>query len=229
MIILNTYTSLFLDLDNTLFDFNMAESVSIRKVLKKHHLPFDDFAVKTYSDINRTFWNRFENGEIKKEEIFEGRFKALLNELKLSGDTKQISIDYFTELSESYYTVDGTFEILNYLKSKNYKLYATTNGISLTQFKRIKGSGLDVYFDGVFVSEDAGHQKPEKEYFDFVINHIPEKDKTKMLIIGDSQSSDILGGINSEIDTCWFNPNNLEPQYNSKFQIHSLKELKELL
>lgn len=226
---MNTYTSLFLDLDNTLFDFNMAESVSIRKVLKKHNLPFDDFTVNTYSNINRIFWNKFENGEIRKEEIFEGRFKALLNELKLSGDTQQISIDYFSELSESYYTVEGAFDILNYLKLQNYKLYATTNGISLTQFKRIKGSGLDTYFDGVFVSEDAGHQKPEKEYFDFVINRIPEKDKSKILIIGDSQSSDILGGINSGIDTCWFNPNFLNPTYISKFEIHSLKELKDIL
>lgn len=226
---MNTYTSLFLDLDNTLFDFNMAESVSIRKVLKKHNLPFDDFAVNTYSNINRTFWKKFEKGEIEKKEIFEGRFKALLNEFKLSGDTKEISIDYFTELSESYYTVEGTFDILNYLKSNEYKLYATTNGISLTQFKRIKGSGLDAYFDGVFVSEDAHHQKPEKEYFDYVINHIPEKNKSRILIIGDSQSSDILGGINSGIDTCWYNPNFLEPSYNSKFVIHSLKELKEIL
>lgn len=226
---MNNYTSLFIDLDNTLLDFSLAEKVAIRKVLIKHNLPSDDAAVKTYSSINKSYWERFERGEIEKQEIFEGRFKTFLNTYNLEGNTKEISINYFYELSEGFYTIEGAFDILNYLKTKGYKLYATTNGISLTQSKRIKGSGLDVYFDGVFVSEDACHQKPEKEYFDFVIKNIPEKDKSKMLIIGDSQSSDILGGINSEIDTCWFNPDRSEPSYQSKFEIYTLSDLKTIL
>lgn len=226
---MNKYTSLFLDLDNTLLDFSMAEKVAITKVLKKHNLPHDDFAVRTYSNINRDYWERFERGEIEKSEIFEGRFKTFLDFFKLSGDTKAISQDYFYALSEGYFTVDGTFDILKHLREKNYKLYATTNGISLTQFKRIKGSGLDKYFDGVFVSEDACHQKPEKEYFDFVIANIPEKNKKNILIIGDSQSSDILGGINSRIDTCWFNPNFSKAKYESQYEVHSLYELKDIL
>ena len=223
------YTSLFLDLDNTLLDFSMAEKVAIRKVLIKHNLPSNDFAVSTYSEINRTYWERFERGEIEKSDIFEGRFKTFLEHFNVSGDTKAISEDYFFELSQGYYVEDGAFDILNYLKSKGYKLYATTNGISLTQYNRIKGSGLDVYFDGVFVSEDANHQKPEKEYFQYVIENIPEKNKENILIIGDSQSSDILGGINSGIDTCWFNPNNQIPKYKSQFEIKSLYELKNIL
>ncbi len=226
---MSNYTSLFLDLDNTLLDFSLAEKVAITKVLTKHNLPHDDFAVKTYSNINREYWEKFERGEIEKSEIFEGRFITFLEFFKVSGNTKTISQDYFHALSEGYFTVDGAFDILKYLKSKNYKLYATTNGISLTQFKRIKGSGLDVYFDGIFVSEDACHQKPEKEYFDYVIENIPEKNKEKILIIGDSQSSDILGGINSEIDTCWFNPTRSKAKYNSKYEVNSLYELKGIL
>ena len=98
-----------------------------------------------------------------------------------------------------------------------------------TQFNRIKNSGLKQFFDDIFISEKAGHQKPEKEYFDYVISNIPEKNRENMLIIGDSQSSDILGGINSGIDTCWYNPNNENPKYKSNFEIKNLFQLKEIL
>ncbi len=223
------YSSIFLDLDNTLLDFNMAEKVAVKKVLQKYKLPHNEEAVKTYSDINRSYWERFERGEIKKSEIFEGRFKTFLSVYNLEADTSAISKDYCLNLSEGYFKIDGAVEILEYLKRKGYKLYATTNGLSLTQFKRIKNSGLEKYFDKVFVSEDAGHQKPEKEYFDYVIDNIEEKDRSKILIIGDSQSSDILGGINSIIDTCWFNPSALTPKYKSNYEIATLYEIKKIL
>ena len=185
------YTSLFLDLDNTLLDFNAAEAHAVRKVLKSHGLPHDDAAVALY--------------------------------------TAKISKDYCFNLSEGYFKVEGADEILTYLKKRGYKLYAATNGISLTQHKRIRGSGLFKYFDGVFVSEDTGHQKPEKEYYGYIIEKIPEKDKAKILILGDSQSSDILGGINSGIDTCWYNPENKAAKYPSKYQIGALSELEKIL
>ncbi len=223
------YTSLFLDLDNTLLDFTKAEAVAVRRVLQKYSLPDDDFAVKTYSNINQSYWERFERGEIPKSDIFEGRFKTLLEHFGEQRNSADISRDYGKNLSEGYFKIDGADEILTYLKNKGYRLYATTNGLSSTQFNRIEHSGLGVYFDRVFVSEDAGHQKPEKEYFDFVIANIPEKDKTKMLIVGDSQSSDILAGINSGIDTCWFNPKGLTAKFESKYEISALCELKNLL
>lgn len=223
------YTSLFLDIDNTLLDFTKAEAVAVRKVLKSHSLPSDDSTVKAYSEINRGYWERFERGEIPKSDIFEGRFKTLLEYLGETRDTAAISKDYCANLSEGYFKVEYAEETLEYLKNKGYHLYATTNGLSSTQFKRIKNSGIEPYFDRVFVSEEIGHQKPEKEYFDYVIANIPEKDKSKMLIVGDSQSSDILGGINCGIDTCWYNPSHQSPKFDSKFTISSLLELKELL
>lgn len=226
---MNTYTSLFLDVDNTLLDFYMAESVAVRKVLKQHSLPYDDDTVKIYSGINQSYWERFEKGEIPKSAIFEGRFRTLLEVLNREGDTAAISQDYCAFLSEGYFKMEGAMEILEYLKAKGYKLYATTNGLSSTQFKRIKNSGIEPYFDGIFVSEEAGHQKPEKEYFDYVISKIPEKDKSKMLIVGDSQSSDILGGINSGIDTCWYNFQNSTSKYESKYEITKLSELENIL
>lgn len=224
-----TYTSLFLDIDNTLLDFYKAEDVAVRSVLRAHSLPYDDATVKLYSGINQSYWERFEKGEIPKSDIFEGRFKTLLEALNATGDTAAISKEYCVYLSEGYFKVEGALDILEYLKLRGYKLYATTNGLSSTQFKRIKNSGIEPYFDKIFVSEEAGHQKPEKEYFDYVIDNIPEKDKSKMLVVGDSQSSDILGGVNSGIDTCWFNFQNTKPKYKSKYEITKLAELKEIL
>lgn len=226
---MSQYTSLFLDLDNTLLDFYKAEAVAVKKVLEQYNLPSDDNAIKTYSDINKYYWEAFERGEIPKSAIFEGRFKTLLEHFGEERNTADISKDYCSNLSEGHFKIDGADDILTYLKNKGYKLYATTNGLASTQFKRIENSGLGVYFDKIFISEDAGHQKPEKEYFDYVIDNIEEKDTEKMLIIGDSQSSDILGGINSGIDTCWFNPNNDTAKYESKYTIKSLAEIKNIL
>ena len=223
------YTSIFLDLDNTLLDFGKAEAVAIKKVLISNNLPHDEDAIKTYSAINQSYWQRFERGEIPKTDIFEGRFSTLLEYFGATGDTYAISQEYFKNLSEGYFKVDFADDILCYLKSRGYKLYATTNGVALTQFKRITNSKIEPFFDAVFVSETAGHQKPQKEYFDYVINHIDEKDRSKMLIIGDSQSSDILGGINSNIDTCWYNPEKSLAKYQSKYEISSLLELKTIL
>lgn len=226
---MNQYTSLFLDIDNTLLDFYKAEAVAVKRVLEQYSLPSDNEAIKLYSNINKNYWEAFERGEIPKSAIFEGRFKTLLEHFGEQRNTADISKDYCSNLSEGYFKMDGADEILTYLKNKGYKLYATTNGLASTQFKRIKNSGLEAYFDKIFISEDAGHQKPEKEYFNYVINNIEEKDKQKMLIVGDSQSSDILGGINSEIDTCWFNPNNDTAKYESKYTIFSLEEIKNIL
>lgn len=223
------YTSLLFDIDNTLLDFFAAEKSAVSYVLKAEGLPFDDETVSLYSAINQSYWERFERGEIPKSDIFEGRFKTLLSEIKREGDPAKISKDYCARLSCEHQKVDGADEILICLKERGYKLYAATNGLSSTQYRRIEESGLKKYFDGIFVSEDAGHQKPEKEYYDYVISKIEEKDRRKMLIIGDSMSSDILGGKNAEIDTCWFNFAGTKKLYEPDYQINSLEELKNIL
>ena len=226
---MKNYTTIYFDLDNTLLDFNKTEYKAIIKLLNKHSLPATDEVAHSYSKINQSFWEAFERGDIKKEEIFEGRFKKLLEYLNEQRDTAIMAEDYFEFLAEGHDVVDGAFEILWYLKERGYKLCATTNGVAKTQYKRIKESGLEKYFDGIFVSENAGHQKPEREYFDYVLENSEEKNRDNILIIGDSQSSDILGGINSGIDTCFYNPKHKKAEYPSAFEISSLLELKEIL
>ena len=223
------YTTLFLDLDNTLLDFSKSEEWAITKTLEEFGLPSDSETARLYSEINNSYWKRFEKGEIPKNAIFEGRFKTLLSVLKREGNTKSISEFYCKCLSDTYFKVEDADEVLTYLKNKGYKLYATTNGFAFTQKNRIKNSGLSTYLDAVFISEDLGVQKPEIEYFEACIRVIPEKDKSKILIVGDSQSSDILGGINVSIDTCWLKHNGETAKYHSKYTIENLKELTEIL
>ncbi|MBQ6847536.1 MAG: YjjG family noncanonical pyrimidine nucleotidase [Clostridia bacterium] len=223
------YRTLFLDLDNTLLDFSKAEDWAIEKTLIEFVLPFDKQTKKLYSEINATYWQRFERGEIPKNAIFEGRFKTLLSVLKEDRSITAISECYFKNLSATYFKMEDADEVLTYLKGKGYKLYATTNGYAATQHSRIAKSGLEPYFDKVFVSEDVGAQKPDKAYFDFCINDIGENDKSKILVVGDSESSDILGGINSSLDTCWLNPEGAAARYEPTYQIKNIKELKNLL
>ncbi len=223
------YTTLFLDLDNTLLDFKMAEANAITEVLKENNLPYDDDTVKLYSKVNLSFWKRFEKGEIPKSEIFEGRFKTLLSLLNKSGNTKKICDSYCKKLAQGYFLIEGAIDVLSYLKHKGYRLVATTNGFAFTQYNRIKKSGLEPFFERVFISEELGYQKPEKEYFLKCMELLDEDNPRSILIVGDSQSSDILGGINAGIDTCWFNIDNLEPKYPSVYEITKLEELKKLL
>ncbi len=223
------YTSIFLDLDNTIFDFGASEKTAIKTVLAEFSLPCDDAAAKLYSEINDSYWKRFERGEIPREAIFEGRFHTLLSTLGKDGDVAAISKNYFKYLSEGHDLVDFAEELLIYLKEKGYRIYITTNGFAFTQNNRIALSGMGKYFDKVFISEEIGAQKPEKAYFDYCAEHIDEKDRSKILVVGDSQSSDILGGINAGLDTCWFNPKRLKGKQTPKYEIGNLKELLDIL
>ena len=223
------YTTLYFDLDNTILDFTAAEYTAIRKLLALHNLPVNDEIVSVYSRINVGWWERFEKGEIEKSQIYSGRFNDLLAYFNFSGDPVKMAEDYFDFLSQGYAMLDGADKVLEYLKEQGYTICITTNGMSRTQYRRINGCGLKQYFDYIFVSEDAGHQKPEVEYFDYVMANTPEKDKSKILVIGDSQSSDILGGINFNVDTCWLNPKGKVGEHKATYEIANIMHICRIL
>ena len=223
------YTTLYFDLDNTLLDFTAAERNAIAKLLTLHGIERKPEYISIYSDINREVWGRFERGEIKREDIFESRFVEFVNKIGKNADTQKMSEDYFPLLAEGHAVVSGAIEVLEYVKKKGYIICVTTNGVSKTQYKRIKDAGLCKYFDYVFISENTGHQKPEKEYFDYVLKNTPEKRRRNILIIGDSQSSDICGGINAGIDTCWLNENGDEAKYEATYEISNIGDLLDIL
>ena len=223
------YTTLYFDLDNTLLDFSAAEKNAINKLLSLYGIEPNHEYAEIYSKINQNVWERFERGEIEREEIFESRFVELMEKIGKKADTKRMSQDYFSLIAEGHDVLPGARKVLKYVKEKGYTVCVTTNGVSRTQHKRIAESGLREFFDYVFISEEIGHQKPEKEYFNFVILNTPEKDRKKILVIGDSQSSDILGGINAGIDTCWLNSKCVTARYKPTYEIGNISELINIL
>jgi 2-haloacid dehalogenase len=224
------YTTLLMDVDNTLLDFDEAEHRGIREVMRAFGIEPTEEREVLYKRINRTHWEAFERGDITRDQIFERRYPRFFSEFGIQVDPEKAETLYRAQLDSCSALIDGALELCQYLKPR-YDLYIITNGVSTTQYRRLKDSTLDQYFTGIFVSEDAGSQKPRKEFFDYCLPRITEKDLTRMLVIGDSLTSDIQGGLNTGIDTCWFNRTSATPSptIHPTYEVHSLAELQKLL
>ena len=223
------YSVIFFDLDNTLLDFSYAEAKAVKKLMANHGVYCGKAKIKLYSAINQDYWERFERGEIKKEDIFAGRFETFTEKIGVSLDADMLAAEYFPLLAEGHRTVKGAKRILKYLKSRGISVYITTNGVARTQYRRLKDSGIDRLVNGIFVSETVGCQKPEKEYFEYCLKSAGISNKSSVLVIGDSASSDIAGGINAGLDTCLYNSNGKKPKGMANYKITKLKQLKKLL
>ena len=224
----NKYTTLLIDADNTLLDFSLSEKLSITQTFKELGLPYDEKNVALYQKINDECWKELEKGLLTNKQVYTVRFERYLKQIGENYDTTVINEKYFSLLSECTYKMDGCDEILDYLKEK-YALYIVTNGAAFNQNNRIRKSGLINKINGYFISEEIGFKKPQKEFFDYVMERIEEKDKSKILVVGDSLSSDILGGINAGIDTCFINWDKKETKLNITYTVNNLYELKNIL
>lgn len=222
------YDTILFDIDDTLLDFKKAEKAALRKAFLDHNYKFNEDIEKTYNKINSGLWRDFEKGLIEKSVLTKTRFQKLFDEVGIDGDGENFNDLYLAALSEGHDLMNGAIEICDAL-SKSCKLYFVTNGISKTQHKRIDASGLRPYFLDTFVSEDTGYQKPMKEYFDYVFARIPDLNLERTLIVGDSLSSDIKGGIQAGIDSCWYNPRALENTSPDTKPTYEIRELSELL
>lgn len=200
------YPILLFDADGTLLDFNRDEYEALGKTLTAYHLPSDDHVKAKYHEINQSLWKRFERGQIGREEIAGTRFRELFCWLGVKCDDHAFNQDYIQALSEGGYPLQGALPLCKALKEKGHRLFFATNGSSATQYSRIEHAGFSPYFEQVFVSEDAGSPKPNKAFFDYMAARISGFSPADTLMIGDALSSDILGGQNAGIDTCWYNP-----------------------
>lgn len=193
------------DLDNTILDFNRAEANAIHKTLKSLGIEPSADNKKRYSEINLSQWKLLERGEITRAELLTRRFDLLFEELKVKRDSLLAWNTYERELSGGCYFMDGAKELLNELeKRQQYRLFIVSNGTASVQEGRIKGAKLKKYFEDIFISELIGYNKPDKRFFDYCFAHIKDFHREETLLVGDSLSSDILGGINAGIPTCWF-------------------------
>ena len=224
------FRTILLDLDDTILDFGAAERVAVAKAFAEIGLEPSEELICRYSEINISQWEAFERGEIDRNRVLTRRFEILFDELGVTYDAEGCEKIYRGYLGVGHYFVEGAEEILAYLAPK-YNLYIASNGVADTQFSRLQSANISHYFKNIFISETTGHHKPEKEYFDYCFARIESFDPAETLIIGDSLTSDILGGINAGIATCWFNRkhkarrSDIVPTY----EIHRLEELKSLL
>lgn len=221
------YSVLFIDADDTLLDFQKCEFYAIQDTFNKYGLVFDDTVFSVYKKHNHALWSAFERGEITKPDILNRRFRNAFAELGYIDVPASFEEEYQLALGDGGYIIEDADEVLREL-SEHCAIYVVTNGVSATQHSRLEKSGLLPYVKGIFISEEIGSQKPQKEYFDAVLNSLNIKDKSSILMIGDSLGSDIQGGINAGIDTCWYNPNHKKSDL-PLYEIHTIHELLDLV
>lgn len=222
--------NVFLDIDDTLLDFHRAEANAIRKTFSEMGLEPTDEMIEHYSEVNLSQWQALEKGLITREKLLTHRFDILYAELGLTLSSKKTQSIYEEYLSREAYFIGGAQELLDALYGR-YRLFIASNGTAYVQKGRIGKTGIAKYFEKIFISEHVGFDKPSKEYFDACFAQIPDFSREESIIIGDSLSSDILGGINAGIKTCWYNPKGKTHggEVVPDFEIRSLAELPKLL
>lgn len=201
------YKYLLWDIDGTVLNFLASEAYAIRTLFKKYKIgKCTDEMINKYSQINSKYWQKLERNELTKAEILVGRFREFFGEIGVDITiAEKFNEEYQVTLGDHIEFVDKAEEILLSQKGK-YTLAAVTNGTKVAQEKKLHLSGLNDVFDAIFISENVGAEKPNKEYFDYVFEKLGITDKREVLLIGDSLTSDMKGGFVAGIDTCWFNP-----------------------
>jgi len=220
------------DVDATLLNFEKAEEAGIRGCFEKYNLgECTDEMLENYKGINRGYWQAMERGEIEKPVLLVKRFEDFLNAYGLDSSVAAgFNELYQILLGETVVFYENALETVQALKGKVLQC-AVTNGTKVAQDGKLRNSGLDKEFDHVFISEVVGIEKPNKGFFDAVFAEIGEFDKDEVLIVGDSLTSDIQGGVNAGIKTCWFNPKGavnssmLKPDY----EIRDIGEVPEIV
>ena len=231
MIIMKKYEIFLFDADGTLYDYDMAEEHALKTMFEKSGLAFTGDIHNRYREINKRAWESFENGEITKDELQVLRFSRLFDSIGVRRDAGEFNGDYLYELGKGSFLIEGALEICKRIASRGKRIYIVTNGILATQTSRIRHSLISGFVSDFFVSEFVGHQKPHLAYFEYVFEHIPQIEKSKILIVGDSLSADIQGGVNAGIDSCWYNSNNIENITGIKptYEIHKLSEIEQFI
>lgn len=222
---------LFLDLDNTILDFSKAEAIAIRKTMAEYGLEPTDALAARYSEVNDCHWKALERGELTRDQVVTGRFAAFFGEQGIQVDAAAVAKTYETYLSQGHWFLPGAEETVKQKLYGKYKLYLASNGTAVVQKGRMTSADLYPYFEESFVSQELGHNKPSKEYFDAAFARIPGFDPNECLMVGDSLTSDILGGKNAGLRTVWVNPHHkIAPDHlKPDFEIELLADLPALL
>lgn len=225
---MTNFDILLWDVDGTLLDFAAAEEAAIRALFSEFGLGIcTDEMLSRYSAINKKYWERLERGEMTKPEILVGRFEEFFKSEGLDSSIAEDFNDrYQLGLGDTIAYCDDSYEFVSSLKGK-IPQYVVSNGTVIAQTKKLERSGFDKLMDGIFLSEDLGYEKPRIEFFDIVMKAIGEPEKERVLIVGDSLTSDILGGNTAGIKTCFYNPKELKNNTKAvpDYEVKNLREV----
>ncbi|MGL5978112.1 MAG: YjjG family noncanonical pyrimidine nucleotidase [Erysipelotrichaceae bacterium] len=224
------YTTILFDADETLLDFKAGERIAFQTVCEAANLSYNEEVVKSYQTINKALWTQLEQGCISKDEVIIGRYEQLFERYQITMDARDASEIFFASLASCAALLPEAYELCVEL-AQTHQLYIVTNGVKQAQLGRLQASGLLGLFDGVFISEEIGAAKPQPAFFEHVLAHIEEKDRRKLLLVGDSMASDIVGGHNMNIDTCWYHPVGSEESQiqTPTYEIQCLGQLRTIL
>lgn len=220
------------DVDGTLVNFEKSEKVSLKQCFLHYGIEPTEDDYQVYSKINRSYWLRLEQGLLNKRQVCLGRFADFFDFLGVKNiDAEEMNDSFQKALAENCVENDGAYELCKQL-GNSYRQYIVTNGTKVAQTGKLKNSGLGELMDGVFISEVIGYEKPDVRFFQRCFEQIPGFSREQAIIVGDSLTSDMLGGNNAGIACCWFNPQGLAVPENAPkldFIIKTLSELKEII
>jgi 2-haloacid dehalogenase len=221
-----TYNALLFDADGTLFDYRRAETWALTETFAQYDLHFQPGHSQTYGQVNDPLWDAFERGEITQGRLKVLRFELLFQALGFEVDAAAFSDSYTRQLSQATFLVDGAYELVASLSGR-HRMLLLTNGLTDVQRPRFSASSVGRFFEDWVISEEVGVAKPDPRIFDIAFQRLGRPDKGEVLIIGDSLTSDMAGGIAYGIATCWYNPSCLpaEPPLPVTYEIQDLSQL----
>lgn len=225
------YKYCLIDVDNTLLDFGYAEKHAHKITCKEHNIPWNEKLYSAYHKINDVWWKRLERGEYTKEEIIINRHKDYFDYCKVSGDPELFNESYVLNLSKGKKLMPFANELVKILHDNGLKLYIATNGIAKVQYSRLSNQEFMKYVSMLLISEELGAQKPSVDFFINASIKAGVDFSKDTIIIGDSLTSDVKGGINYGIDTLWVNFNNEENPYSNQitYIVNKLEEIPNLI
>ena len=224
------YGWLLFDADGTLFDYDRAEATALQRTFEEMGHGFEPGYATAYRQINGQIWLDFEQGRISQERLRTRRFELLFEAVGAQLPPEVFSVAYLRHLAQATYLIDGAEEVIRALHGR-VGLMLITNGLHEVQRPRYAASALNGYFAGLVISEEVGAAKPDPLIFDAAFRRMGQPRREEVLMVGDSLTTDMQGGSDYGLDTCWYNPGQrpLDPDVPIRYEIQDLRQLLRLV